>query len=75
MAKTAELHDGARVSWNTPLGRTTGEVLRKAVCRLYIRDFKIDASPDDPRFIVRSDKTGELAAHRAAALRPFKSAH
>jgi hypothetical protein len=75
LAKITELHDGAHVSWNTSQGRTTGQILRKAVCRLYIHNYKVNASPDDPRFIVRSDKTGALAAHRASALRLMKEAH
>ncbi len=74
MAKTTDLHDGAHVSWNTSQGRTSGQVLRKAVCRLYIQNYRVNASPDDPRFIVRSDKTGALAAHKASALRLMKDA-
>jgi hypothetical protein len=69
VARISDLHEGARVSWNTSQGRTTGEVLRKATCRLYIHKYKVTASPDDPRFIVRSDKSGDLAAHKASALR------
>jgi hypothetical protein len=69
VARISDLREGARVSWNTPQGLATGEVLRKATCRLYIRDYKVNASPDDPRFIVRGDKTGDLAAHRASALK------
>ena len=73
MAQIGDLHDGDRVSWNTSQGRVTGSILRKATCRLYIHDYEVKASPQDPSFIVRSDRSGKLAAHKAAALKLLPS--
>lgn len=72
MAEPSELHKGARVSWNTSQGRTQGVVVRKAVRRFKIDDFEIAASRDDPRWVVKSEKTGKQAAHKAAGLRLLK---
>ncbi len=59
---------GDRVSWNTPQGRTHGQVVERRT-----RDFTFDgqqfrASEDDPMFIVESEKSGARAAHAASAL-------
>lgn len=72
MARPAELHKGARVSWNTSQGRTHGVVVRKATRRFKIDDFEIAATAADPRWVVKSDKSGDLAAHKAGGLRLLK---
>lgn len=69
MANASDLHKGARVSWNTSQGRTQGVVVRKAIRRLKIDDFEIAATKDDPRWLVKSEKTGKWAAHKAGGLR------
>jgi hypothetical protein len=66
---SGELSVGDRVSWNTPQGRTRGEIVDRRT-----RDFTLDgqrftASEDEPAFIVRSEKSGSEAAHKATALR------
>ena len=68
MAKNS-LRAGARVSWNTSRGETTGKVVRKATRPLKVKSFKIAASKGAPRFVVRSEKTGKTAAHKASALK------
>lgn len=72
MAKPMDLIAGDRVFWNAPDGRLTGEVLRRAVCRLSLADQEFEASKDEPRFIVRADRGGELFAPRGAMLRRMK---
>lgn len=67
------LKKGDRVSWSTSQGRTQGVVVRKAVRRFKIEDFQIDASADDPRYVVKSDTSGKLAAHKPGALRKLKT--
>lgn len=72
MAKDIEL--GARVSWNTPEGRAEGVVVRKAVYPLSIGETEIKASADDPRYVVKDDANGELAAYKPRALRVIETA-
>lgn len=66
---TKNLKAGQQVSWNTSQGETTGKVVRKATRPLKVKSFKIAASKDAPRYIVRSEKTGKTAAHKASALK------
>ena len=59
---------GTRVSWNTSQGRTSGRIIERKT-----GDFELDgntyrASPDEPMFVVESEKSGGRAAHRADAL-------
>ena len=72
MAQATDLRKGVRVSWNTSQGRIHGVVVRKAMRRLKIEDFEIAATPQRPRFVVKSDKSGKLAAHAASALNILK---
>ena len=64
---------GDRVAWNTPQGRTTGTVKEKLTRPRRVgnsgqKGTRVNASPDDPRFLVESDKTGKVAAHRPESL-------
>lgn len=59
---------GDKVSWKTSQGTTHGKVVERKT-----RDFthdgqKFTASTDEPKFIVKSDKTGATAAHAESAL-------
>lgn len=72
MAEATDLRAGTRVSWNTSQGRTRGVVVRKATKDMKIKSFAVRASRDDPKYVVRSDSSGELAAHTAGSLRVLK---
>ena len=65
---TKTLRKGDRVSWETSQGRTTGKVVRKAVSPTQIKGHKVAASADNPEYVVKSAKSGDLAAHRPEAL-------
>ena len=69
MSHVEDLKPGAHVSWNTSQGKTKGFVLRKATCRIAIANFELAASPNDPAYVVKSENSGKLAAHKRAALR------
>jgi len=60
---------GDRVSWATSQGRTQGEVVEKRTSDFEFADQTFRASQDEPAFIVKSEKTGAEAAHKASALR------
>jgi hypothetical protein len=60
---------GDKVAWNTSQGRTEGKVVRKQTSDTKIRDHTVRASPDDPQYIVESDRTGARAAHKPESLR------
>ena len=68
MAKAADLSKGDRVRWSTPQGRTTGEVVRIMTKPFSIKGTDLQASKDDPRVVVQSEKTGAQAGHKPSAL-------
>lgn len=72
-ARKKSLKVGAKVSWRTSQGETTGKIVRKAEKPLKIKGFEVKASADSPAYVVRSDKSGKKAAHKAGALRAKKS--
>jgi hypothetical protein len=67
MAK--DLKPGDKVAWNTSQGETRGEVVKRQTRPARIKGHKVEASEDEPQFVVRSDKTGAVAAHRPGALK------
>lgn len=64
-----KLNKGDEVSWETSQGKTHGEVVKKQTSPTKIKGHKVDASPEEPQYIVKSDKTGAKAAHKAKALK------
>ncbi len=71
-AKSDEFKAGDHVAWNTSQGETTGVVKRRLTKRTSIHDHEVAASPDNPEYLVVSDKTGAGAAHRPDALRKLR---
>lgn len=63
------LKRGDKVSWDTSHGETHGVVEKKQTRETQIKGHKVAASKDDPQYIVRSDKSGEKAAHKREALK------
>ena len=66
---TDELKAGDAVSWNTSQGETQGKVVRKLTKPSRVKGHKVAAAKDDPEYLVRSDMSGEQAAHKPGALR------
>lgn len=64
-----EFERGDRVEWNFGRGKAVGTVERKLTSRTTLGRQKVAASPDDPRYVVRSEKPGNEAAHKPGALR------
>ena len=64
---------GDKVEWNTPQGKTEGEVKEKVTGEKRIGNqgqigTKVKGSEDDPRYVVESEKSGKQAAHKPEAL-------
>jgi hypothetical protein len=66
MAQNFKLGD--KVEWNTPQGKTRGTVKKKLTSETEVGGQKINASEDDPRYLVQSEKSGKEAAHKPDAL-------
>jgi hypothetical protein len=65
----SDFEHGDKVRWNTPQGETHGVVQRKETTTVTVGGTKLNGSEDDPVYIVKSDKTGKQAGHKAGALK------
>ena len=59
---------GDKVSWESSGGHSVGKVVKKVTAPMKIKGHKVAASPDNPEFLVKSEKGGQ-AAHKASALK------
>ena len=69
-----DIAEGDKVEWNTPQGTTEGEVVEKVTDEKRVgnsgqKGTKVKGSKEDPRFVVKSAKSGRKAAHKPGALR------
>lgn len=65
----ANVKPGDKVKWDTSQGETHGTVEKKVTAPMKIKSHKVEASPKDPQFLVKSAKTGAKAAHKPAELK------
>jgi len=63
---------GDRVSWNSEAGRVTGHITRVVTSQIQFKDYTVHASPDDPQYEIKSDKTDHVAMHKGSALRKLR---
>ena len=63
-----EFKQGDKVEWNTPQGKTRGTVKKKLTSDTEVGWQKGNASEDDPRYLVESEKSGKEAAHKPESL-------
>ena len=70
MAKS--LKAGDKVAWRSSGGGSVGRVERKLTSPGKIKGHEIAASDGNPEYLVRSEKSGKVAAHKPAALRRVK---
>jgi Hypervirulence associated proteins TUDOR domain len=67
MAK--ELKRGDRVEWSFRGRTVTGTVRRRLTARTEVGGRVVAASKEDPRYVVRSERSGKETARRPGALR------
>lgn len=66
---TKTLKRGDKVSWDSSGGHSVGEVMKKQTTPTRIKGHKVAASDDNPQYIVKSDKSGKIAAHKPGELK------
>ncbi|MGH2750953.1 MAG: DUF2945 domain-containing protein [Actinomycetota bacterium] len=66
MPKTFRI--GEAVEYNSPQGRVRGKVTKKLTARTKVKGHEVDASEETPQYLVKSDQTGEEAAHQPDSL-------
>lgn len=61
--------NGDKVEWNSHGSTAVGTVLKKITSRTEAGGRTVDASPEEPQYLVRSDQSGGTAVHKPDALR------
>ena len=64
-----KLKPGDEVEWQTSRGKTSGVVKKKLTSKRKIKSHTVAASKENPEYLVQSQKSGALAAHKPGALR------
>lgn len=59
---------GDHVSWNSEAGRVSGRILRVHTADFDYKGYTHRASPGDPQYEIKSDRTDHIAAHKGKAL-------
>ncbi|QQN63762.1 DUF2945 domain-containing protein [Bradyrhizobium diazoefficiens] len=72
-ASTKPFERGDHVSWNSEAGRVRRHILRVHTKDVDYKGHVHHASPDDPQYEIKSDKTEHVALHKGKALRRLKS--
>jgi hypothetical protein len=67
MVRTFEVGD--HVSWNSEAGRVRGTIVRVHTRDVNYKGYLHHASPDDPQYEIKSDRTDHVAMHKGRALR------
>jgi hypothetical protein len=66
---TQEFKRGDRVEWNFRGRTVTGTVRRRLTARTEVGGQIVAAAKDDPRYLVRSERSGKETTRRPGALR------
>jgi hypothetical protein len=67
-AKRRPMKRGDKVQWRSHGQTVSGTVEQKLTRRGEAAGRTVAASPDEPQYLVRSDKTGRAAVHRPESL-------
>jgi len=69
LAQEKNLKKGDKVEWSSHGSKAEGKVEKKLTEDTKIKGQQIRASEDDPRYMVKSEKSGGKAAHKPGALK------
>jgi len=59
---------GDHVAWNSEAGRVCGTIIKIHHQNFPHKGYIHHASPEDPQYEIKSDKTDHVAVHKASAL-------
>ncbi|HET7092929.1 MAG TPA: DUF2945 domain-containing protein [Thermomicrobiales bacterium] len=69
---TTRFEVGDHVSWNSEAGRVSGRIIKVHTSDFDYKGYTHHATPDDPQYEIKSDKTDHIAAHKGSALRKIE---
>jgi hypothetical protein len=67
-----EFKRGDHVEWNSEAGRVWGTILKKVTSKITFKGYQRHASKEEPRYLIKSDKTDHLAMHKGSALEKIR---
>jgi hypothetical protein len=62
-------HIKDHVSWNSEAGRVTGVVIKVHTSDTEYKGYTHHASPQEPQYSIKSDKSDHIAIHKGSALK------
>ena len=60
---------GDHVTWNSEAGQVSGKIIKVHTRNADYKGYTHHATPDDPQYEIKSDKTDHVAMHKGAALK------
>jgi len=60
---------GDHVAWNSEAGNVSGTIKKVHLKDINYKGYTHHATPDDPQYEIKSDKTEHVAMHKSSALR------
>jgi hypothetical protein len=63
---------GDHVSWNSEAGRVSGVIRRKISAPIKFKGYTVRATREEPRYMIKSDRTDHVAVHKGSALRKLR---
>ena len=70
---TQKFKQGDAVEWNSGSGKATGKVVKRITEPTEVDGNKVEASKDNPRYLVENDNTEKVTGHKADALTSIES--
>ena len=65
---------GDHVEWNSEAGRVRGTIKKVVTSEITFQGYKRHASKEEPRYLIKSDKTDHEAMHKGSALKKVRKA-
>ena len=66
---TRKFSIGDHVSWNSEAGRVRGHIIKVHTRNVNYKGYIHHATPAEPQYSIKSDKTDHVALHKGSALR------
>lgn len=63
-----EFKIGDKVKWNSEAGIVSGTIIKIHTSDFDYKGYTHHATPSDPQYEIKSDKSNHIAAHKGAAL-------
>jgi hypothetical protein len=69
---TRQFKIGDHVAWNSEAGHVSGTIVKVHTSDFDYKGYTHHATPDDPQYEIKSDKTDHIAAHKGATLKKIR---